>query len=556
MDPLFEKNLISTKEAGELSGYTSDYIARLARSGKISARRIGHTWFVNKESLEVFLGQQEDRKIDYARALARAREAEYRAVNSAFNRAASSLTKSLQVPEKFGGIERSVRSNVLALSVASIVVVSGAFVAQTATMPALADRVTSTASDIVYGFSETFGNIPSRVAARLEKSSSDMHASAPRVAENISRATADFASAVPNFNLSSLQMAIVDDHYALRVAHTASSAPVYVAPITTRNIQASVFGAYALVTNPSRVAGSLAHAYAALGTGAYAGIVGLLSEYRLIIDYSGVQALALATVVRDTLATAPRLISEANLALGSAIIEMAHVAIRADVSLAYAGAEAAPDSARVTVAFLGETGNILEMNVSRVPALATAFYLHATEMPSRIALPITQDLFGIEYAMAIRFVALSHAVSESYLALLTTTGSLAYAGATHSATLTHTALSLVTAVPSILEDAYLATLGKSALALDSFAGVTKVSVALPATTPLLAAVAPTLSAGEKVALATYEAINGYWIPQTRHSRFYSVHHLSSSFRGTFRDSSHNSNRLPSGLLVLASRNIS
>jgi excisionase family DNA binding protein len=63
MEALFNKNLLSTKKASELSGYTSDYIARLARSGKISAQRVGHTWFVDLDSLQQFLEQQESRKI-------------------------------------------------------------------------------------------------------------------------------------------------------------------------------------------------------------------------------------------------------------------------------------------------------------------------------------------------------------------------------------------------------------------------------------------------------------------------------------------------------------
>ena len=74
MDEIFEKNLISTKDAGELSGYSSDYLARLARSGKIDGKRIGHSWFLDKESLTSFLDQQEiARLITRARSRARAK---------------------------------------------------------------------------------------------------------------------------------------------------------------------------------------------------------------------------------------------------------------------------------------------------------------------------------------------------------------------------------------------------------------------------------------------------------------------------------------------------
>ena len=55
MTPFLKENLVTTKDASELSGYTSDYLARLARSGKIVGRRIGHTWLIDKNSLANFL---------------------------------------------------------------------------------------------------------------------------------------------------------------------------------------------------------------------------------------------------------------------------------------------------------------------------------------------------------------------------------------------------------------------------------------------------------------------------------------------------------------------
>ncbi len=76
MNFLSNENLITTKDAGELSGYTSDYLSRLVRSGKITGKRIGHNWLVDIESLAHFLDQQGSHKIDRARSLAseRARE--------------------------------------------------------------------------------------------------------------------------------------------------------------------------------------------------------------------------------------------------------------------------------------------------------------------------------------------------------------------------------------------------------------------------------------------------------------------------------------------------
>jgi hypothetical protein len=52
-------HFLSSKEAGTRSGYTSDYISRLAREGKVVAKRVGISWFVELSSLEVFLADAE-----------------------------------------------------------------------------------------------------------------------------------------------------------------------------------------------------------------------------------------------------------------------------------------------------------------------------------------------------------------------------------------------------------------------------------------------------------------------------------------------------------------
>src|ERR1700691_4157065 len=93
MDPFINENLITAKDAGKLSGYTSDYLARLARSGKISGKVIGHSWFIKRESLIRFLDQQGNRKTDYKRKLARTRRIEYRVHRSIFTPVSAPSTK-------------------------------------------------------------------------------------------------------------------------------------------------------------------------------------------------------------------------------------------------------------------------------------------------------------------------------------------------------------------------------------------------------------------------------------------------------------------------------
>ncbi|MBI4059464.1 helix-turn-helix domain-containing protein, partial [Candidatus Giovannonibacteria bacterium] len=55
------KSFLSLKRAGELSGYHSDYLGRLARGGKLKSRRVGIQWFIEKESLFDFLKRASNR---------------------------------------------------------------------------------------------------------------------------------------------------------------------------------------------------------------------------------------------------------------------------------------------------------------------------------------------------------------------------------------------------------------------------------------------------------------------------------------------------------------
>lgn len=47
--------LISLKEAAEISGFTPRHIRRLAQTGKIYAKRMGRDWFTTKNSIQEYL---------------------------------------------------------------------------------------------------------------------------------------------------------------------------------------------------------------------------------------------------------------------------------------------------------------------------------------------------------------------------------------------------------------------------------------------------------------------------------------------------------------------
>ena len=233
-----------------------------------------------------------------------------------------------------------------------------------------------------------------------------MRTRAPRVASNSA------SSILTDFDISQLQMipasglpkGSFDTNRESRAVSFQSTIPHLSAPITFANVQTAARDAYAFVTNPSRIADSFMHAYVAIGVDAYAAITASLSAYRSLVEESGTQSLALAAAARDALATAPQFVAGVNLAFGTAIIGASHAAIQADTMVAYWLAEAAPRSARATVALLGETGDLLARGATRVPALATTLFLRATSAPAHLAPALASAVFNAEYAVSARFV--------------------------------------------------------------------------------------------------------------------------------------------------------
>ncbi|MDR3546804.1 MAG: DUF5011 domain-containing protein [Candidatus Pacebacteria bacterium] len=93
MNSPFEKKFISTKDASSLSGYNPDYLARLCRAGKIVGARIGRAWFVSQESLEAFVREQGERKVELRTTLSEIRNKEY---HSTRNEAATTQIDSVK----------------------------------------------------------------------------------------------------------------------------------------------------------------------------------------------------------------------------------------------------------------------------------------------------------------------------------------------------------------------------------------------------------------------------------------------------------------------------
>lgn len=74
--PAFPNGLLSSVEAGRRFGYTKDYVAKLAREGKITATRIGRQWFVEESSLNDFITKAEQAKREHAERIRQERKVE------------------------------------------------------------------------------------------------------------------------------------------------------------------------------------------------------------------------------------------------------------------------------------------------------------------------------------------------------------------------------------------------------------------------------------------------------------------------------------------------
>jgi hypothetical protein len=68
--------LISSVEAGRLFGYTNDYIARLAREKKIIGSQHGRQWYVDPQSVELFIKKAEEAKRQQAEKVSKERRQE------------------------------------------------------------------------------------------------------------------------------------------------------------------------------------------------------------------------------------------------------------------------------------------------------------------------------------------------------------------------------------------------------------------------------------------------------------------------------------------------
>ena len=366
MDLSFKENFITTKDAGVYSGYTPDYIARLIRSGKIVGQKIGHSWFVNRDSFDQFLAdknkQQKDTTPSPAPApmpvVVPALESEIlpsvspnaekirNKIQELTSAAKPVAVSSFSSPEVL--VEQGFLKHFSAFSIALLVVAFGALGAQAITSSHVVDRVAAVAEQAAEGFAMAFGTLPSRVIANIAATDAARNALAS-AAESVSPLPT--ATALPQVTIALPQSLPIEAHGTL---------------------------APALPSMPHGVA-----------------VRGALPP----------------------LSSLPSLLAGMVVALGQGVAHLTHLAIGADVSFAYGVATVAPQSSRVATVFLLDTGTVLMGSVASVPQLAVRTYRYLATAPVLLAPALAEAVLKTEY------VGISHVVA------LATAGRAAYADA-------------------------------------------------------------------------------------------------------------------------------
>ena len=76
---LSPSGFVSTREAAKGSGYSADYLSRLARAGHVRGELVGRAWFVDRASLAAYFAEQKQKKQERLEELSRSRVVEYQA---------------------------------------------------------------------------------------------------------------------------------------------------------------------------------------------------------------------------------------------------------------------------------------------------------------------------------------------------------------------------------------------------------------------------------------------------------------------------------------------
>lgn len=384
-----------------LSGYNADYLSRLCREKKIASSQVGRTWLIERASLEVFMENQVDRKIELAENLARERELEYRKANSS----------SAHVSRVAGDLEskaRIVASSMLgALSTVrmprSMPVISGQAFAAGLTAVILGASVTLAGSGVVARAGEVIlgSAFEARTLAIEYMSSSNAFAFvkseelskiAEEEIEKIDATLLRAADARVTMLPVTVRVFIDEAHDPVQMSELAYTraeeiSESYPEPLTFAQASSAVARA---VTHPEEVFATMANeamlAYSAIGAYALNDIETVLALHMRGVEVAADGLLSASAVMRDTVRHAP-------LAIGNVFLNASVATMSAYEQALYAyveNVEAVPSVFVKTVHGLGNgIGSSVAIAVQSAPIVyeesVIAFANESTSVGSMIS---------------------------------------------------------------------------------------------------------------------------------------------------------------------------
>lgn len=398
MTPFFGSVLISTGDAARMTGYSPDYLTRLARSGIVSGRKFGDTWFLSRYALEEHLTAK---RAQFGFAFVDAR-----------TETLSDHMRATQPPWLNGLAQTPLHEQLFALSVAAIVLFAGAAAAHTTLLPQVESRT-------VVAFTTAVQNVRLAIQGSGQSSPVQLFPAqhAPYVAaaaaasetmqhDLVAGATAQSESFSPDLRAAADHAALQNEEQGIRLLAALSSAwPALIAHLDS----------------PAHITASAAAVYLGAGNALYGTAQAVPGYYLAAVQWAGSKVYGVAVQTRDLAASIPRLVTASLTAVGRATQSASSAAIQADTRLAYGIAAAAPTVARMVTAGVVVMGQRLAQFAAATPYRARDAYLSAVAVPAQVGPALAQDAFALEYGAASRFVSAVQSITSHYEAGVQTT---------------------------------------------------------------------------------------------------------------------------------------
>ncbi len=422
MDSSLITELVTTKDAGKISGYSPDYLARLVRSKKIVGNKIGHTWLINRKSLLAFLEEQKKNKSVKYQKLSTVRLEEYKEYHATRN-ASPAIPPPPHVRAYPTPVTIPLRSHLYALSVACAVIVFGVVGAYF--IPGIyrhGDDLVAIAQEASSGFHTLYGTIPDQVMRRMMIAHDALRGDGAHAALAVARAAYVASPMLAEQGITALTSALAREYTS-----DTPSTPINRMQATNATEAATqlISQLHAFFTDPAYAARGMYDWYRNIGLSFYHGSTGAFEMCRVAIRIIGDGMYEGALAVRDILARTPARIVAIAYRVGDFTIEASRTVIRADIGLAYFFAAVAPETARAMTLAIGTLGDRLVYETAQAPRYAQK----VAAVPAHLAPMLAAAAFGAEYDAAKGFIAMIDVVTTRYLAGVETVGQYIEGGA-------------------------------------------------------------------------------------------------------------------------------